>query len=130
MFSTITIRPKARRQSSVQHLEAPYTSLHLMTAMPVETTSLTTEGRRVVPITGIAIAFNNDNLFIDVTGPLLPGYTVGGHLFTIANNGDGTVSVGGVVTSTEIAVFGSTTYNAVEYTYEAGLSGKFTVRDR
>ena len=82
---------------------------------------MTTEGRGVVPITGIAIAFNNDNLFIDVTGPLLPGYTVGGHLFTIANHADGTVSVGNVVTSTEIAVFGSTTYNAVEYTYEAGL---------
>ena len=74
-----------------------------------------------VPITGIAIAFNNDNLFIDLTVPGLPGYTVGGHLFTITGHPGGTVSVGGVVTGTEVAVFGSTTYNAVEYTYEAGL---------
>ena len=76
-----------------------------------------------VPITGIAIAFNNDNLFIDLTVPGLPGYTVGGHLFTITGHPGGTVSVGGVVTGTEVAVFGNTTYNAVEYTYEAGLSG-------
>ena len=77
-----------------------------------------------VPITGIAIAFNNDSLFIDLTVPLLPGYTVGGHLFTITATQTAQSASANVVTSTEIAVFGSTTYNAVEYTYEAGLPFK------
>jgi Ca2+-binding RTX toxin-like protein len=77
----------------------------------------------IVPLAGVAIAFNNDNLFIDLAGPILPGYTVGGHLFVITGHTNGTVSVGGVVTGSEIAVFGIPTYNAVEYTYESSTNG-------
>jgi hypothetical protein len=76
------------------------------------------------PITGVAINYNGQQLFIDLNAPLSPSYVIGGRTFTIVENVNGSINVGGVfgdsTTSTQIAVFTATSYNSLEYTYVSG----------
>jgi hypothetical protein len=57
-------------------------------------------------ITGVVIRFGGSTSgFIDLTQPLLPSYSVGGHTFTITEMADGSINVGGVAGTTSIATF-------------------------
>src|SRR4029077_5887348 len=58
--------------------------------------------------------------FIDLTQPLLPSYSVGGHTFTITEVSDGSINVSGVAGTTSIATFTADGYNSLEYTWVAG----------
>ena len=58
--------------------------------------------------------------FIDLTQPILPSYSVGGHNFTITEISDGSINVGGVAGTTSIATFTSNGYNSLEYTWVSG----------
>ena len=75
------------------------------------------------PITGLVIRFGGSTSgFIDLTQPLLPSYSVGGHTFTITeiNDGSGSINVSGVTNTTSIATFTANGYNSLEYTWVAG----------
>ncbi len=71
-------------------------------------------------LTGLVISFNGGQQFIDLTVPLAPSYTVGGQVYTVALNGDGSINIGGVVTNTQIATFTANGYNSIEYSYFSG----------
>ena len=76
-------------------------------------------------LTGVAISFgNNPSLFIDLTKPFGPSYDIGGHIFTVTPGLNGGINVGGVFGDsnivTSLAVFTSSGYNALEYTYVSG----------
>jgi hypothetical protein len=76
-------------------------------------------------ITAVSISFNGDALLIDLTDPLAPSYSVGGHTFTVTLVGDGSINVGGVFgdsnNSTQIGIFvADGGYNSVAYTWAGG----------
>jgi hypothetical protein len=76
-------------------------------------------------ITGIVIRFGaSSSGFIDLTQPLLPSYSVGGHTYTITEHADGSIDVSGVfgnnTGTTTIATFTANGYNSLEYTWVAG----------
>ena len=76
-------------------------------------------------ITGVVIRFGaSTSGFIDLTQPLLPSYSVGGHTYTITEHADGSIDVSGVfgnnTGTTSIAIFTANGYNSVEYTWVAG----------
>ena len=77
-------------------------------------------------LTGVAISLgNNPPLFIDLTQPFGPSHVIAGHTFTVVFDGDGKgIDVGGVfgdnTITTSIAVFTSSGYNALEYTWVSG----------
>ena len=66
--------------------------------------------------------------FIDLTLPLQPSYSVGGHTYTITEHADGSIDVSGVfgdnTGATTIAIFTANGYNSVEYTWVAGATFK------
>jgi len=75
-------------------------------------------------ITGVVILFGaSSSGLIDLTQPLQPSYSVGGHAYTITEHADGSIDVGGVfgnnTGTTTIGVFTATGYNSVEYTWVA-----------
>jgi hypothetical protein len=76
------------------------------------------------PLTAVSIRFGNASLLIDLTQPLAPSYNIGGRVFVITENGDGSIDVEGVfgdnTNTTTIAVFTANGYNAVEYTWVDG----------
>ena len=45
---------------------------------------------------------------------------IGGHSFTVTENVDGSVDVGGVINDTQIGTFTANGYNSVEYSYVSG----------
>ena len=62
---------------------------------------------------------------IDLTAPLAPSSTIGGRIFTVVQNLDGSIDVGGIfgdaVTSTEIGVYVEDGgYNSIAYTWVGG----------
>ena len=73
------------------------------------------------PLTGIVIAYNGAEQFINLTAPLAPSYSVGGQTFTVVLNGDGSANVGGVVNNTLIGTYtAGTGYSSIEYSYVSG----------
>ena len=72
-------------------------------------------------ITGVVIRFGGSTSgFIDLTQLTNPSLVVGGHNFTITENADGSINVGGVAGTTSIATFTANGYNSLEYTWVAG----------
>ena len=72
-------------------------------------------------ITGVVIRFGGSTSgFIDLTQLTNPSPVVGGHTFTITENADGSIDVGGVAGTTSIATFTANGYNSLEYTWVAG----------
>ena len=58
--------------------------------------------------------------FIDLTQLTNPSLVVGGHNFTITENADGSIDLGGVAGTTSIATFTANGYNSLEYTWVSG----------
>jgi Ca2+-binding RTX toxin-like protein len=80
-------------------------------------------------ITGVVIQFGaSSSGLIDLTQPLQPSYSVGGHTYTITEHADGSIDVSGVfgnnTGTTTIAVFTNDGYNSVEYTWVADQTFK------
>ena len=68
-------------------------------------------------ITGVVIRFGGSTSgFIDLTQLTNPSPVVGGHTFTITENADGSIDVGGVAGTTSVATFTANGYNSLEYT--------------
>ena len=76
-------------------------------------------------ITGVVIRFGGSTSgFIDLTQLTNPSLAVGGHNFTITENADGSIDVGGVAGTTSIATFTANGYNSLEYTWVSGETFK------
>ena len=72
-------------------------------------------------ITGVVIRFGGSTSgFIDLTQLTNPSLVVGGHNFTITENADGSIDLGGVAGTTSIATFTANGYNSLEYTWVSG----------
>ena len=72
-------------------------------------------------ITGVVIRFGGSTSgFIDLTQLTNPSPVVGGHNFTITENADGSIDLGGVAGTTSIATFTANGYNSLEYTWVSG----------
>ena len=72
-------------------------------------------------ITGVVIRFGGSTSgFIDLTQLTNPSPVVGGHTFTITENADGSIDLGGVAGTTSIATFTANGYNSLEYTWVSG----------
>jgi Ca2+-binding RTX toxin-like protein len=77
------------------------------------------------PITAVAVNYNGDQYVFDLaTAGAVNTRVIGGRTFTVTEMSNGSVDVAGVYgdsnTSTQIAVYTATGYNAVEYTWAAG----------
>ena len=76
-------------------------------------------------ITGVVIRFGGSTSgFIDLTQLTNPSLAVGGHNFTITENADGSIDVGGVAGTTSVATFTADGYNSLEYTWVSGETFK------
>ncbi|MBX7460162.1 beta strand repeat-containing protein [Qipengyuania huizhouensis] len=71
-------------------------------------------------ITSVAISYNGGSSLITTDG----AYNVGGSVFTVTFNGDGTVDIAGVRADTVVAAYTDDGYNSVEWAYVSGNTFK------